>query len=548
MWSGAATSKSFAIMIRGYGGSDLVVSDSTGHSVFEFNIPVSNTYDVMRVDVTDLRPNTMYEYRVGEDVGRVKTFSSGVQSTLRVGLSSCGASGSTSDVYSEIANQNIDLFIHQGDIHYEDIAVNDTDVFLDAFDIVHSSSSQRKLYQSAPIVYMYDDHDFGPNNADKMSPSLDAAISNYRRSVAHYELERHGDGAVYHAFNIGRIRFVVPDLKSEMLNEGRIMSSKQLEWFLSEIRNAKRYAAVVLALGVPWVSETEGWSQYPEDRTIVSNTILEVFRNSTGASLGGHANIIGIAGDAHMLAFDDGTNSRSGIPIIQAAPLERIGSNKGGTYTSGCFGFSASFTSQYAILDISDSGVGGSESVCMHVELRRAGVSSPLYETSFCGPFINNTKRSDFSKVCYLPMFTPSQQTELVFGTIFFFLVLALWLGRSISTWTFFKQKIAPFLCRNCSVGEDTGRCCDFKGQFAAYNVGIGSLWLALEMIILGTGILSKSYKPYRASDPANLFRLMLITFVPLCVLLCISISVKKEDASGTKNIKLPPTGPKLQS
>ena len=51
MWSGAATSKSFAIMIRGYGGSDLVVSDSTGHSVFEFNIPVSNTYDVMRVDV-----------------------------------------------------------------------------------------------------------------------------------------------------------------------------------------------------------------------------------------------------------------------------------------------------------------------------------------------------------------------------------------------------------------------------------------------------------------------------------------------------------------
>lgn len=46
-----------------------------------------------------------------------------------------------------------------------------------------------------------------------------------------------------------------------------------------------------------------------------------------------------VSGDAHMLAYDDGTNTDyseagdAGFPLLHAASLDRIGSIKGGPYS-----------------------------------------------------------------------------------------------------------------------------------------------------------------------------------------------------------------------
>ena len=393
-WSGAVTNESFSITTRGMKDRRLEVRKTSNQSLLVHETTIQDV--VERVDITGLEPETSYTYRVGDESATVRTFASFTQSTLRVGFGSCSTSGSTSSVFREIANQDLDLFIHLGDMHYEDISVNSTEKFLDAFDIVHASSTQTELFRSVPFVYMYDDHDFGPNNADMTSMSRDAAVRNYRRCVPHYPLEKSSQDneALYHAFTIGRVRFVVPDLKSEMLNDGSMMSSTQMDWFLSEIRNANKYALVVLVLGVPWISDDSGWGSHQDDRSNISSTIVETYRNHT-SSLGGHANIVGLAGDAHSMAFDDGTNSAGNFPMIQAAPLEQIGRTKGGFYTSGCYGYGASYNSQYAIIEITDSGISGPESICIDLELRRAGDSSPTYETSFCGPFINTSRSSD---------------------------------------------------------------------------------------------------------------------------------------------------------
>jgi len=151
MWTGAVTNSSFSLTIRGKIGSTLEVSSSqSGNMVYNDTIDD----EVVRVDLTGLESETLYTYRVGNEVGSVRTFASSIQSKLRVALSSCGFSGSTSNVYSEIANQNVDLFLHQGDMHYEDITVNQTERFLDAFDIVHASFSQTELFRSVPFVYV----------------------------------------------------------------------------------------------------------------------------------------------------------------------------------------------------------------------------------------------------------------------------------------------------------------------------------------------------------------------------------------------------------
>ena len=64
-----------------------------------------------------------------------------------------------------------------------------------------------------------------------------------------------------------------------------------------------------------------------------------------------------------------------------------------------------------------------------------------------------------------------------------------------------------------------------------ACNIGFGFLWLGIEFIILSIGLSTKSFK---VSNPANLFRLMLITFVPLFVmfiiLACVTTNIDDEE------------------
>jgi hypothetical protein len=65
-----------------------------------------------------------------------------------------------------------------------------------------------------------------------------------------------------------------------------------------------------------------------------------------------------VAGDAHMLAIDDGTNSDysdggdAGFPVLQAAALDRPGSVKGGPYSEGTYPGAG----QFALMTIEDSG------------------------------------------------------------------------------------------------------------------------------------------------------------------------------------------------
>ena len=80
-----------------------------------------------------------------------------------------------------------------------------------------------------------------------------------------------------------------------------------------------------------------------------------------------------LSGDAHMLAADDGTHSPGGIPVLQAAPLARRGSVKGGPYTHGpfappVFSMTNTFDGQFGIITVEDEG--GSE-LCLTFSGRR---------------------------------------------------------------------------------------------------------------------------------------------------------------------------------
>src|SRR5690606_4041925 len=97
------------------------------------------------------------------------------------------------------------------------------------WDDVLAQPRQAQLYREVPWVYAWDDHDFGPNNSDSTSPGRDNACTVYRERVPSYDLPA-GSGAnpIYHSFVIGRVLFVVSDVRADREPGVTMLGSAQL--------------------------------------------------------------------------------------------------------------------------------------------------------------------------------------------------------------------------------------------------------------------------------------------------------------------------------
>lgn len=280
----------------------------------------------------------------------------GKAASFSFAFGSCARTGSEHEVFETIRRHDPAFFLHLGDMHYANISRDDPQYFRAAWDTVLASTTQGALYRSVPLAYVWDDHDFGPNDADARTPSRAAARRVYREYAPHYPLPAgEGNAAIYQAFSIGRARFILTDMRSERSPKSAaddsaktMLGAAQKEWFKRELAEASRSHAVVFwASSVPWIgadARSDSWPAYANERREIADFIAQ----------NGIRNLVILCGDAHMLAADDGTNgdySQAGglrIPVLHGSALDQLGSYKGGPYShgfhlpepgEGCFGW-----------------------------------------------------------------------------------------------------------------------------------------------------------------------------------------------------------------
>ncbi|EGR30039.1 protein kinase domain protein [Ichthyophthirius multifiliis] len=104
-------------------------------------------------------------------------------------FSSCAKTGSENEVFDTILQKfpDADLFIHLGDLHYADITINKISLYKEAFYRVFQSKKQRNLFEQIPILYVWDDHDYGDNDSGFSSPSKESATQIYMDYTPHYD-------------------------------------------------------------------------------------------------------------------------------------------------------------------------------------------------------------------------------------------------------------------------------------------------------------------------------------------------------------------------
>ncbi|KNC49735.1 uncharacterized protein AMSG_06005 [Thecamonas trahens ATCC 50062] len=335
----------------------------------------------------------------------------GAVASFTFAAASCASTGSAHAVFDDLARAHPLFFAHMGDLYYKDIAESAPWRFASALRQVFDSPTQSALYASTSVVYIHDDHDYGPNDSDAASPARPAALASYLTAVPHYPLASraaaalpaldaaaspagavNGSAAYTRTITpdaVGRTgAFLLTDLRASSNTTTRL-GPRQRGWLTGMLERASRHALVVWISSVPWIGAAadgdDSWRGVPHERAFIANELARL--NVT--------NLVMISGDAHMVAIDSGIHTNyanasawpdsigGGFPALVAAPLDRIGSTKGGPYTEGCHGFRLWKTHQYGLVRIDDS----LEATCVTLSGHRYAHPAPLASLRLCTPF-----------------------------------------------------------------------------------------------------------------------------------------------------------------
>lgn len=384
LWTGTPSASGAVVSakINAPGAASTRVAISTSASLtsptYSSAVVPDATHRVAKFTLTGLSASTTYYYGIEIDgtldtgtVGRFTTAASGTNVSHVVAIGCC--SNYDSDLaFTAIANMNPKplFFLHTGDFQYMDIAAPTEAQFVASIDTTFARAVRKSLHRDIPLVYTWDDHDFGANDTvgrdagNNVTSTRINAVTAFRKMVPVTLASATASDAVYYSFIIGRVRYVVSDLRSDKTNQSAtdnssktMMGATQKTWFKNEIVAAKAAGQVVAWVnGTPWVAATSAgadtWAGYNTERVEIADYIKA--QAMTGK-------VFILSGDMHALAIHTGADYATGgggaIPVFHPGPLSMTATIKGGPYTYGPYPASGSATMyQYGVMTVTDTG------------------------------------------------------------------------------------------------------------------------------------------------------------------------------------------------
>lgn len=341
MWVGQYDANSVTVTASGVNNVEQMrfaaVPVAGGAAIVSAPIAVDATYDFARTTLTGLAAGTEYDIEIRSvagnpsgDQGWVKTRPA-TREAFKIGFASCFRVGNDYTIFDTIIDQNAGMlaFYNLGDRGYADIATNNVALYHAADDNVMAMTRVSRLHRTLPHLYMWDDHDYGPNDSAANSVSRPAAVAWFRNRVPMRPTLTGATDAPYYAHSpMPGVTVAMLDTRSERdFGSGLMISAAQEAWLIAMIQALPDGEALVINSSVPWIasSGSDMWFSASAQRQRIADAVT--------ANCPGQVMIIG--GDMHALAWDTGTNSVGGIPVAHAAPLGNAISTKGGPYTVG---------------------------------------------------------------------------------------------------------------------------------------------------------------------------------------------------------------------
>ena len=386
VWTGATTDTTAQVKVRMVatgGPSSLLVADNEGMSSAVTLGPIAPSAEGMIVwNLTGLDADTQYWVVVDDGAlnnnykatFRTHPVPAGERASYIFGAAGdAGLTGDGYDGYISSAVSNSPVFdtmrlqaaaeqwlwfSHLGDLHYRNISTNAPATFRTAYfenmnfgAFTNPACRQSQFFRSFASTYVWDDHDYGPNNSDRTSASNAAANLVYREAVPSYAIPV--TTGIYQSWQIGRVLYIASDVRSfrdpnsDPLTPSKTMlGSTQKAWMETLLAGARDNGAEALVWQTPsrWVGGSDTWNDFSYERA----EMVTMF-----GDLGWLDRMILMTADMHAVSICSGPNNPYGkFPMFMFAGMDAGAWGTGPEYDIG----SVTGRRQYGTMRVQDNG------------------------------------------------------------------------------------------------------------------------------------------------------------------------------------------------
>lgn len=418
VWAGALTASSVRIVADTApptNGSVLVADNEAMTGAATYGPVTATAEGILNFTVTGLAANTRYWYVVdagGVNVsykGTFRTHPGPVGEPVSYIFGAAGDAGLTGDGYdgtitNAVSNSPVfdtmraqsraeewAWFSHLGDLHYRNIAANTPALYRAAYDDNHNyalgfnpAARQGMFLRGQAVTYVWDDHDFGPNNSDRTSAGRPAAQSVYRECVPHYPLP---DAAgIHQSWQVGRVLYIASDVRSfrdpnaNPLTPAKTMLGTAQKAWMESLLTSTSAEALVWQTPSRWVGGSDTWSEFAYER----DEMVEMFGDT-----GWLDRMILMTADMHALSICSGpANQYGGFPMFMFAGMDAGSWSTGPEYDIG----SVAGRKQYGTMRVQDNGhtialtgTGYRDGTVMMAHTAYIDVGSPIIALNYAG-------------------------------------------------------------------------------------------------------------------------------------------------------------------
>lgn len=419
VWTGATTATTARVKARliAANPSTLLVADNEAMTGPLSLGPVAPGADNVAVwDVTGLSPNTRYWLLINDGAlnpsfkATFKTHPGPIGEPLSYIFGAAGDAGLTGDgdestvtngvsngivfdtMRAQAAAEDWTWFSHLGDLHYKNIATNTVASYRSAYvetmnygGFISPGSRQPQFMRSLASTYVWDDHDFGPNNSDRTAAGNPAANQAYREWVPHYPLPAATTG-IYQSWQVGRVLYIASDVRSfrdpnaNPLTPAKTMLGSAQKTWMENLLSTTTAEALVWQSPSRWVGGGDTWTDFAYER----DEMVQMFGDT-----GWLDRMIFMTADMHAVSICSGpANQFGGFPMFMFAGMDAGAWSTGPEYDIG----SIAGRRQYGTMRVKDdghtialTGTGYHDGTVLMAHTAYIDVGSPVIALNYAG-------------------------------------------------------------------------------------------------------------------------------------------------------------------
>ena len=206
--------------------------------------------------------------------------------------------GKGKGIYNIIANKNPSLMLWLGDnVYFREPDWTSASGINYRYTHFKSMPEIKRLWKSTHHYAIWDDHDYGPNDADRSFINKDLSLAAFKNFWANPSYGIHGDSGITSQFSFNDVEFFLLDNRynrspnERKTGERQILGDKQIEWLIDALVYSKASFKFV-AIGGQLLSPAavyENHATYPEERQKIIDLIDQE----------GIKNVVFLSGDRH---------------------------------------------------------------------------------------------------------------------------------------------------------------------------------------------------------------------------------------------------------